>query len=215
MFARLLLLATLTNVALGDDTNLVDTFVSSLTGTTTDEAKSLVDLLNNCNTDSDDLFQKELKTGINATRACTKQASRENAKKCINDVVSFAHLTWSPYTVFSAHELSTAEIDTLESCEAGVSTDAEIISAFEVLVRRFMQCKVDLTSGTVAYDTVLDVFKGTEQMREFNRAQLTSICSALRFSGQTHKEAVNSLSAMFKNYLFLLPNRRKLDALGA
>lgn len=210
MFARTIVLIAMLGAATCDETNLVDTFVGALTGTTREEAESLVGLLDKCTAGTGDLFQEQLKVGINATRTCTKQASRDSAKQCINQLVSLTHLTWSPYNIFATQKLTPTEIAILETCEAGLSTDAEIIASFEVITKRFLQCHVDIVSGTVAYDTVLDIFKGTEQTKELNRAQLTNICGALHFSGETHKEAVDSVSVALKNYLFLLPSRRNL-----
>tara|TARA_B110000046_G_scaffold25053_2_gene24247 strand:+ start:5514 stop:6164 length:651 start_codon:yes stop_codon:yes gene_type:complete len=212
----LLLAATCCTVS-AQTNNILDTFVSTFTFASQDEARALVDIFEKCdNTALDEsLFQQVLRTGINATRSCTSEISREHAKKCIDRFGTLATLSTSPYNALSMEKLSASDISSLEACGTdlpdGQTTSGQdaILNAFLLIVKRFGQC--GLTTGDLTQkqkDAILDVFKGTEQNREVNRALLSNLCSSLHFGGAVHQDIVNFLTASFKTYVVLLPNRR-------
>ena len=211
---KLLLLSCVSVLASAQTTenNLLDTFVSTFTFTKQEDARALLDVFEKCDTvnTEDTLFQEVLRTGLNATRTCTSEISRDNARKCIDRGSTLATLSSSPYNVLSTEKLSASDIATLDTCGKGVdNVDSEILNAVLVIVKRFAQCGLTVSDLTGAQkDAILEVFKGTEQNREVNRALLSNLCSSLHFGGAIHQDIVDFVTASFKTYVVLLPSRR-------
>lgn len=193
--------------------NLVDTFVSTFTFTTREEAGALLEVFQKCDGIATDqtIFQEVLRTGLNATRTCTSEITRDHARKCIDRVGTVATLSTSPYNVLAIEKLSTSDIDTLVTCGNGVANDdTAILTSVLVIMKRFAQCSLEVSDLTQTQkDAILDVFKGTEQRSEVNRALLSNICSSLHFGGEMHQDMVDFLTASFKTYVVVLPQRRR------
>ena len=212
-----LLFASVASAFAQTDNNLLDTFVSTFTFTTRDEANALLNVFDKCESVERDstVFQEVLRTGLNATRTCTNEISREHARKCIDRLGTLATLSTSPYNVLAMQKLSTTDIARLNQCSTGFSdsdatvNDANIVDSVLVIIKRFVQCGLvrdDLTADQTT--AILDVFKGTEQTKEVNRALLSNLCGSLHFGGEVHKDLVEFLTATFKTYVVFLPNRR-------
>jgi hypothetical protein len=192
--------------------NLVDTFVSTFTGTSTDEGRDLVDLFEKCGPPSEDsVAVRLLRNGINATRTCSNEISRDHAKKCLERSSVFASLATSPYSVLAMQKLDASDIEHLGKCASGldVATSDEIVDSMLVIMKRFVNCalaKSDLTAEQEK--AILDVFDGTDQRHEINRALLSNLCNSLHFSGRAHEDLVDFITTTFKSYVVLLPTRR-------
>ena len=192
-------------------TNVLDNLVATFTGGNTERASDLLDTLEGCGTPdaSTNLFQDILVKSLNSTRTCfSLESDRSNARKCVDRSTDALRLATSPYDTFSVQALSTNDIATLYSCGEGTfATDDDILNAFKVLTKRFLQCKV--TSYTPDQKkAILDVFKGDSQQQEVSRAQLASVCSSLHFSGELHKDLVNFMHQTLKHFVVLIPSRR-------
>ena len=209
LYRALALVALAGSAAAQSDTNLLETFVSAFTGTSTDDARELIDTFESCTTDGNDspLFQDVLRMSVNATRACTStDVNRKNYRKCVDRAATALRMASSPYDAFSTRALDDADIAALERCETSLTTDDAIVDAYLVIAKRFVQCEISLTASQ--RQSVLDVFKGEEQSKELMRGQLSNLCGALHFSGETHKEFVQFATMSLKNYAALFPNRR-------
>lgn len=205
---RLLLAVVCALSAAAAQDSLLETFVATFTGTSNDEAKDLLDTLETCTSDVDNqLFRDVLRMSVNATRACTTtQVDRGNYKKCIDRAATAVRMASSPYDIFSTQQLTDDDIAALASCETSLESDDAIIRSYLVIVKRFLQCDVTLTDEQRT--AVLDVFQGDGQAKELQRAQLSNLCGALRFSGETHREFVLYVQTSLKNYAALFPTRR-------
>lgn len=206
----LLALASPAVAQISDTNNLLQTFVSAFTGTSEDDARELLDTFDSCTASADNpLFQDVLRMSVNATRACSStDVNRRNYRLCIDRAATALRLASSPYDAFATRALDDADIAALERCETSLdSSDDAIIEAYLVIAKRFVQCELALTASQ--RQAVLDVFKGPDQSKELMRGQLSNLCGALHFSGETHKEFVLLATMSLKNYAALFPTRRR------
>jgi hypothetical protein len=207
-FALLLVAA----VATAQTNNLLDDVVALFSGGNTDRASELLDALQGCTASdaSTSLFQEVLTTGLNATRTCFGlEIARDRVDECIVKSTEAIRLSTSPYDIFSVQALSPSDIAKLSTCAAGVANaDSAIVDPFEVLVKRFLQCEIDLDANTEQKDALLEVFKGTNQMQEVSRAQLAALCSTLHFSGALHSDVVDFFSQTLRHFVAIVPARR-------
>tara|TARA_B110000046_G_scaffold185311_1_gene226502 strand:+ start:9307 stop:9948 length:642 start_codon:yes stop_codon:yes gene_type:complete len=193
--------------------NLLDTFVSTFTFTNIDEAKDLVDVLQKCDTgvtSGDFLFQEILRDGINATRVCSTEISRDTAHRCVDHFHTIATLTTSPFNVLAIEKLSTSDITALNTCGNGLDTTAtsDILAAVLVILKRYVVCDLNANDLTSAQQTAItDIFTGTEQVREVNRALLANVCNSLHFAGTAHKDVVDFITQTMKTYIAFYPQR--------
>tara|TARA_B110000046_G_C12977897_1_gene391994 strand:+ start:973 stop:1611 length:639 start_codon:yes stop_codon:yes gene_type:complete len=212
MFAKTLFLC-LAGAATAQTNNLLDTFVSTFTFTNNEEAKDLVDVLQKCEgaTGTDFLFQEILRDGINATRVCTAEISRDTAHRCVDHFHTIATLTTSPFNVLAIEKLSSSDIATLNTCGGGLEATAtsDILEAVLVILKRYVVCDLKVDDLTEEQKTAItDVFTGTEQMREVNRALLSNVCNSLHFAGTAHKDVVDFITQTMKTYIAFYPQRR-------
>jgi hypothetical protein len=157
------------------------------------------------------IFSDALNSTLTATRACfALELTRERLDECIDKSASTLRLITSPYDVFSVHALSSTDITKLGTCASGVeNTATAILDPFQVLLKRFLQCNIDLTKDGDVRTAVLDTFEGTGAIQELNRAQLAAICTSLHFSGSLHSDVVDFFSQTLRHFVALVPARRR------
>ena len=205
----LFLTTTLLSVTVAAEENLFDTFISTFSGATREETRELLDTLH-CKPQTSNLFSDVLRDSLNTTRTCTRNGvTRENAKKCIEKAIMVTKTVTSPYDAFLVQRLDAADKAKLGACADGLGATekADIVAAFEVIVKRFVGCAIELTDAQK--DQVFDFFKGTEQAREMSRAQLSTICNSLQFSGNVHADLVEFVSDTLKTFTVVLPQSRR------
>lgn len=197
--------------AAAQTTNLLETLVSTFTGGDTTRAQELLETLQTCSTASStstNLFQDILSASLNATRTCfTMEMDRARARDCADHAKTAVRLATSPYDTFSSQVLTPADIATLATCGEGITTDDEIVSSFQVISKRFLQCDVSYTDAQ--REAILDVFKGADQGQELSRASLSAVCSTLHFSGTLHRDVVDYVHQTLKHFVVLFPSRRR------
>lgn len=176
---------------------------------------NLLDIAQECSTrPSSNFLQDLLNKGVNATRACAKELNREHYRVCVADLVTYANIATDPYTAFAVHPLSASDINTLESCADGLDTNTngldtntKIVDAVEVLLKRFLQCDVQLTGDQRS--VIIDTFSGNDMHHEMARVQLETLCDTMQLGGTLHSTFIKFASDALHRFSVLIPKTRR------